>query len=60
MINCQSFKTFESILLLTLTISIQQYRKDSTGFPSPAEEAKKELENILQLKFIIQVLILAM
>lgn len=46
MISCQSFQKFESILLLTLTVSIQQYEGYySTELPSPAEEAKKKLEN---------------
>lgn len=45
MINCQSFKNFESILLLTLTVSIQQYEGHyNTGLPSPAEKARNELE----------------
>lgn len=46
MISCQSFQKIESILLLTLTVSIQQYEGYySTGLPSPAEEAKRELKN---------------
>lgn len=43
MINCQSFKKFECILLLTLTVSIQQYEGYcSTGLLSSAEKARNE------------------
>lgn len=48
MTSCQSFKKFVSILLLTLTVSIQQYKGYyDTGLSSPAEEARKKLENYI-------------
>lgn len=45
--SCQSLQKFESILLLTLTVSIHEYEGYHNGLPSPAEEARIKLENLI-------------